>query len=181
MISTQYTCLEMPGISSKEQLLELLRVYADLILQMSELAYDSPYFSLKNAALSLERDTAIHVTVQSLLTYITIEDISSVGASLIVEAQYEGDADNFDLCKEISKFLFSKTSNLYFLMRSAATDKIGSYSHQWVGFWKDDEVVVQNTAVYFDQLFGVTTDHSIALAIWLYIHESSVPALVCIY
>ena len=155
----------MPGVSSKEQLLELLKDYAELILQMGELAYDSPYLSLKNAAISLDRDTAIHLTVQSLLTYITIENISSVGASLIVEAQYEGDADNFDLCKEISKFLFSKTSNFYFLMRSAATDQAGSYSHQWVGFWRDDEVVVLNTAAYFDQLFAVTTDHSLALTI----------------
>jgi hypothetical protein len=68
------------------------------------------------------------------------------------------EADNYDLCDEISKFLFSKTTNPYFLMRSAAADREGSYAHQWIGYRKDGEVVLETTESYFERLFAFTFD-----------------------
>ena len=158
MIHTQYACLEVPNISSKEQLVELLEVYAKQILEMTEVEDDSPFYELQDVVFGQKKEEAIVSTVAQLLNYIKIEYIASQGATLLVEAHYEGDADNYDLCDEISKFLFSKTSNSYFLMRSAAADRCGAYSHQWIGYWKGDEVVLEKTESYFDRLFASNAD-----------------------
>lgn len=158
MIHTQYACLEMPGISSKEQLVELLKVYAKQILEMTEVEDDSPFYELQDAVFGQKKEEAIVSTVAQLLHYVKIEDITSQGASLLVEAHYEGDADNYDVCDAIAKFLFSKTSSPYFLMRSAAADRCGSYSHQWIGYWKEDAVVLEKTETYFDRLFASSAD-----------------------
>jgi len=158
MIHTQYACLEMPGIFSKEQLVELLKVYAKQILEMTEVEDDSPFYELQDAVFGQKNEEAIVSTVAQLLHYVKIEDITSQGASLLVEAHYEGEADNYDLCDEISKFLFSNTSNPYFLMRSAAADREGSYAHQWIGYRKDGEVFLETTESYFDRLFASTSD-----------------------
>ena len=158
MIHTQYACLEMPVISSKEQLVELLRVYAQNILQMTEVKKDSPFDYLQDDVTGLSHEDAISTIVNQLLNYVKIEDIISQGASILVEAHYEGEADNYDLCDEISKFLFSKTTNPYFLMRSAAADREGSYAHQWIGYRKDGEVVLETTESYFDRLFASTAN-----------------------
>ena len=158
MIHTQYACLEMPGISSKEQLVQLLKVYAQNILQMTEVKKDSPFDYLQDDVTGLSHEDAISTIVNQLLNYVKIEDIISQGASILVEAHYEGEADNYDLCDEISKFLFSKTTNPYFLMRSAAADREGSYAHQWIGYRKDGEVVLETTESYFDRLFASTAN-----------------------
>jgi hypothetical protein len=148
----------MPGISSKEQLVELLNVYAQNILKMTDVIKDSPFDYLQDDVTGLSHEEAISKIVDQLLNYIKIEDITSQGASLLVEAHYEGEADSYDLCDEISKFLFSKTTNSYFLMRSAAADREGSYAHQWIGYRKDGEVVLETTESYFDRLFAFTSD-----------------------
>jgi len=158
MIHTQYACLEMPGISSKEQLVDLLRVFAQQILELNEVKQDSPFRYLQDDVEGLSQEEAISTITNKLLNYINIESITSEGASLLVEAHYEGEADNYDLCDEISKFLFSKTTNPYFLMRSAAADRDGSYAHQWIGYRKDRDVVLETTESYFDQLFAFNAD-----------------------
>ena len=165
MIQTQYACLEMTSISSKEQLDELIKVYAMQILEMPDVQQGSPFQYLQDDVAGLNQEEAISTTVAQLLHYIKIEDITSQGASLLVEAHYEGEADNYDLCDEISKFLFSKTSNPYFLMRSAAADREGSYAHQWIGYRKDGEVVLEKTESYFDRLFSSTTAHQLAATV----------------
>jgi hypothetical protein len=158
MIDTQYTCLELPGISTKEQLTDLLSVYAELILELPEVEEDSIFQYLQDDVEGQERQQAVDIATNKLLNYIKIEDITSQGASVVVQAHYEGDADNYDLCEAISKFLFPKSSKPYFLMRSAAADRAGAYSHQWVGYWKEGEVVVELTESYFDRLFASSAD-----------------------
>ena len=165
MIHTQYACFEMPGISSNEQLVELLKVYAQHILALTEDTQDSPYNCLQGDVTGLTPEDAISTIVDQLLNYIKIEEITSQGSSLLVEAHYEGEADNYDLCDEISKFLFSKTPNPYFLMRSAASDREGSYAHQLIGYWKDSEVVLEKTESYFDRLFSPNADTQSQLGI----------------
>jgi hypothetical protein len=158
MIHTQYACLEMPCVSSKEQLVELLKVYAKQILEMPEVQQDSPFDYLQQDVEGLSQEEAITAIVSQLLHYTDIEDVTSQGASVVVQAHYEGDADNYDLFEAISKFLFPKSSKPYFLMRSAAADRAGAYSHQWIGYWKEGEVVVELTESYFDRLFVSSAD-----------------------
>ena len=165
MIHTQYACLDIPGISSKEQLVDLLRVFAQQILEMNEVKQDSPFRYLQDDFEGLSQAEAICTITNKLLNYINIECITSQGSSLLVEAHYEGEADNYDLCDEISKFLFSKTPNPYFLMRSAAADREGSYAHQLIGYWKDNEVVLEKTESYFDRLFSSSADNQPQLGI----------------
>jgi hypothetical protein len=158
MINTQYACLEIASLFNIEQLVELLKVYAKQILEMPEVQQDSPFDYLLQDAEGLSQEEAISVIVAHLLHYTNIEDVTSRGASVIVEAHYEGDADNYELCDEISKFLFSKTSSPYFLMRSTAADRCGAYSHQSIGYWKEDEVVLEKTEAFFDRLFTSNSD-----------------------
>jgi len=154
MIHTQYACLEMPSISSEEQLAELLKVFAEQILEMPNTESDSPFAYFQDVTNGLSKEEAINTILSQLLNYIDIEYINVQGASVIVQAHYEGDADNYDLCDEISKFLFTKTAKPYFLMRSAAADREGAYAHQWVGYRKDGGVVLESTEKFLDQLFA---------------------------
>lgn len=153
MIHTQYTCFELPSITSKEQLIDTLKVYANQILSMTAVEEGTIFQYLQDEVAEQGTEQAIQETTEKLLKYIDIEHISSQGASIVVEAHYEGDNDDYDLCEAISKFFFSQTSEPYFLMRSAAADRDGSYSHQWVGYWSNGEVVVEKTESYFDRLF----------------------------
>lgn len=166
MIHTQYTCLELPGITSKDQLTETLKVYAKQILAMTEVEEDTFFQYLQDDVADKEQEQAIQETTEKLLKYIDIEHLSSNGASIVVEAHYEGDNDNYDLCEAISKFLFSQYSQPYFLMRSAAADRDGSYSHQWVGYWSNGEVLVEKTESYFDRLFKSELPQQAVLVSW---------------
>jgi hypothetical protein len=154
MIHTQYACLDIPSISSKEQLTELLQVFAEQVLELPDTDPDSPFAYLQDDVEGLSKEEATKTILSQLLHYIDIEYISAQGASVIVQAHYEGDADNYDLCDEISKFLFTKTAKPYFLMRSAAADREGAYAHQWVGYRKDGGVVLESTEKFLDQLFA---------------------------
>ena len=154
MIDTKYTCLDLIGIHTKEQVTDLLRVYADLILQMPEVEQDSVFQYLQDDVDGQDKQEAIDAIAEKLMNYIKIEDVTSDRTVVIVESHYEGDADSHDLFEEISKFLFSKSTEPYFLMRSAAADRWGSYSHQWVGYWKDGVIVVEKTESYFDRVFA---------------------------
>lgn len=154
MIHTQYACLDIPSISSKEQLTELLQVFAEQVLELPDTDPDSPFAYLQDDVEGLSKEEATKTILSQLLYYIDIEYISAQGASVIVQAHYEGDADNYDLCDEISKFLFTKTAKPYFLMRSAAADREGAYAHQWVGYRKDGSVVLESTEKFLDQLFA---------------------------
>jgi hypothetical protein len=154
MIHTQYACLDIPSISSKEQLTELLQVFAEQVLELPDTDPDSPFTYLQDDVEGLSKEEATKTILSQLLYYIDIEYISAQGASVIVQAHYEGDADNYDLCDEISKFLFTKTAKPYFLMRSAAADREGAYAHQWVGYRKDGGVVLESTEKFLDQLFA---------------------------
>ena len=157
MIDTRYTCLELQGICTKEQVSDLLRVYAETILQMPEVKADSIFQYLQDDVAEHNKEEEINITTEKLLNYIKIEDINSDSASVVVEAHYEGEADSYELCEEISKFLFSKSSKPYFLMRSAAFDRDGAYAHQWIGYWKDGEVVTEHTDAYFQRVFAQDT------------------------
>lgn len=165
MIAIKYACLEMPSISSKEQLVELLKVYAKQILEMAEVQQDCPFYHFQDFVAGQNWEEDLRATVDELMKYIKIEDITSQGTSVIVEANYDKEADDCELCEGISMFLFSKTSCPYFLMRSAAADRAGAYSHQWIGYWKEGEVVLDDTESYFDQLFTSNVDHHPQLGI----------------
>lgn len=156
MIHTQYSCLELTGISTKAQLVSTLEVFAKQILEMPEVEHDSPFENLRDSAAGLSQDEDIKLLTAELLKYVVVEDITDKGASAIVEAQEDSDTDNYDLCEAISKFLFAQSGQQYFLMRSAAADRDGAYSHQWVGYWKDGAVVVEKTESYFDRVFTST-------------------------
>ena len=74
MIDTQYTCLELPGISTKEKLTDLLSVYAELILELPEVEEDSIFQYLQDDVEEQERQQAVDITTNKLLNYIKIED-----------------------------------------------------------------------------------------------------------
>jgi len=77
MIHTQYACLDIPGISSKEQLVDLLRVFAQQILEMNEVKQDSPFRYLQDDVEGLSQAEAICTITNKLLNYINLECITS--------------------------------------------------------------------------------------------------------
>jgi len=156
MIQTQYSCLELPGIATKAQLVDALEVFAKQILEMPEIEQDSPFENLRDDAKGLNKDEDVKLVTDELLKYVVIEAVTPERASVILEAQYDSDTDNYGLCEEITKFLFAQSGQPYFLVRSAAIDRDGAYSHQWVGYWKDGAVVVEKTESYFDRVFTST-------------------------
>ena len=158
MIHTQYAHLEMPSISSKEQLTELLQIFAEQVVEKQDAEANSPFAYLQDYIEGLSKEEDTKTILSELMNYVDIEGFSAQGALVIVQAHYEGDADNYDLCDEISKFLFDQTMQPYFLMRSATADRDGAYAHQRVGYRKDGAVVLESTKTFFDQLFTSSSE-----------------------
>jgi len=88
-----------------------------------------------------------------LWPYLDQIETSEGKTSLIVRSEYDSDYDDTEVADEIAKHLFSKTGNTHFIMRSAAFDNCGGYSHQWIGYLKEGEVVLKHTDKYFREMF----------------------------
>jgi len=154
MINTQYAYLEIPSITSKEELTELLKVFAEQVVENPDAEPDSPFDYLQDYITGSNKEEDTRTILSLLMNYVDIEGFNAQGALVvIVQAHYEGDADNYDLCDEISKFLFNKTTQPYFLMYSAAADEYGTSADQWIGYRKNGGVIFESTKKFFDQLF----------------------------
>ena len=121
--------------------------------QYQETGEHPEHFYCLEEELPSDSECAVHVITQELWKYIEGLDFGNGNATLMVCCEYDSEHDDSELSESLTKFLFSKSGMTHFLMRSAAFDNCGEYSHQWVGHWSNGEVVVEHTDEYFARIF----------------------------
>jgi hypothetical protein len=156
-LSYQYACLEFKQELSETEIRSMLAELAPIILQKHK-ANPNDFWSLEEIALDLEDGSisdmqALTKIENALWLYLDKIEMAEGKTTLIVRSEYDSDYDDTEVADEIAKHLFLKTGNTHFIMRSAAFDKCGGYSHQWIGYFKEGEVALKHTDDYFQQMF----------------------------
>lgn len=114
------------------------------------------HFDCFELDLDSSAEISIPMITQEIMEYLSDVHHSEGKTSLSVRciAEYRnGDSDLFD---QICQFLFVKSNASHYLVRSAAFDKEGGYSHQWVGYWEDGQIVREHTDAFFERFFQQT-------------------------
>lgn len=152
---SKYSCLDLPAVHTNEDLDDLISSYASSIYeefqQTDALPDDLDHLS---DALSAATSTdALKEIDTALRTYLKDIRFGANGCSLIAEIPSDNDREYSDVLEPFCTFLFSRSGATHFLMRSAAFDRDGAYAHQWIGYWRDGEVVTEHTDQYFQRVF----------------------------
>jgi hypothetical protein len=157
--SYQYACLEFKQELSEKEIRSMLAEIAPILLQKHQVN-PNDFWSLEEIALDLEDGSisnaqALTQIENKLRLY--LDQIEMIGGktNLIVRSEYDSDYDDTEIAGEIAKHLFSKTGDTHFIMRSAAFDNSGGYSHQWIGYFKEGEIVLKHTDEYLREMFDI--------------------------
>jgi len=156
-LSYCYACIDFSRELSEKEIRSMLAELAPILLQKHQ-AKTNDFWSLEEIALDLENGSINNVEaltkIEDLL-WLYLDEIETVEGetSLLVRSEYDSDYGETEVADEIAKHLFSKTGNTHFIMRSAAFDNCGGYSHQWIGYLKEGEVVLKHTDKYFREMF----------------------------
>jgi hypothetical protein len=154
-----YCCLNLPSVSTKEVLAEIVREYALSICRIFKDTETLPEdLDLLGHELNAATETdAVERVTDILLTYLRDVEFTQSGCSLLIVAPADRDNEYSDIVEPFTSFLFSRSGATHFLMRSAAFDRDGGYSHHWIGYWKGGSVVVEHCDSFFQQLFSQGT------------------------
>ena len=156
-IDYRYAFLEFKQELPEKEIRSMLTELAPIILQKHQAA-PRDFWSIEEIALELADESisekqALATIDKILWRYIDQIEATDGKTSLIVRCEYDSEYDDEEVAQEIAKHLFLETGNTHFIMRSAAFDNCGGYSHQWIGYLKDGEVVLKHTDDYFQQMF----------------------------
>ena len=157
-ISYKYACIEFKQELPEKEIRSMLAELAPILLQKHQ-ADPDVFWSLEDIALDIEdasisEEQALAKIEGVLWSYLNHIETAEGKTSLIVRSEDDSDYEDTEIADEITKLLFSKTGNTHFIMRSAAFDNHGGYSHQWIGYQKEGEIVLKHTDEYFEEMFG---------------------------
>ena len=147
-VEYRYAALELQEIKSPEELHLLLQSFASIILQEYRETEKSPdgmddvFYDLEHGEFSSDDEIIKAISDVSALYLDTIQHRED-GTFLLVRSEYDSEYSDMDFLEKFVSYLFAKSHNPYFLIRSAAFDKAGGYSHFWIGRHKDGAVVVE--------------------------------------
>lgn len=156
-VSYKYACIEFQQEFTEKEIRSMLTELAPIILQKHQ-ASPRDFWSIEEIALELADESisekqALTTIDKVLWRYIDQIEAADGKTSLIVRCEYDSAYEDEEVAQEIAKYLFLKTGNTHFIMRSASFDKCGGYSHQWIGYFKEGEVGLKHTDDYFQQMF----------------------------
>jgi hypothetical protein len=157
-ISYRYAFLEFKQELPEKEIRSMLAELAPILLQKHQ-ADPNNFWSFEEIALDIEdasisEEQALTKIEGALWSYLNHIETVEGKTSLIVRSEYDSDYADTDIADEIAKHLFSKTGNTHFITCSAAFDNCGGYSHQWIGYFKEGEIVLKHTHEYFEEMFG---------------------------
>jgi len=156
---SKYSCLDLPAIKTKEDLDVLISSYASSIYEEFQEtdALPDDLDELTDAISAASGTDAIEQIATVLRSYLKDIHFGANGCSVVVELPSDNERDCSDVLEPFCTFLFSRSGATHFLMRSAAFDRDGGYSHHWIGYWKDGAVVTEHCDRFFQQLFSQGT------------------------
>ena len=157
-IEYRYACLELQEVKSQEELNSLLLDFSARIWSKYQQTNEYPecldqfLWDLENGSQMNEQEIAQSIT-EIISLYLDQIEFSNKELTLIVRTEYGSEHDDRDFADQLACFLFEKSQNPYFQICSAAFDKAGGYSHQWIGYRKEGNVVIEYSADFMDRLF----------------------------
>ena len=156
---SKYSCLDLPAIKTQEDLDVLISSYAASIYEdyQETDALPDDLDELTDEISSATSTDALKQIETALRIYLKDIHFGANGCSVVAEIPSDNDRGYSDVLEPFTSFLFSKSGATHFLMRSAAFDRDGAYAHQWIGYWKDGEVVTEHTDAYFQRVFAQDT------------------------
>ena len=160
--SQEYTWLSFDRVVPEGQLHSMLADLAIILLdrqlsksvcldQLEDIVYD-----IENGEIT--KDQALEQITEISRNFLRDIDFGQYSTSFTVLTEYDSEYDDVEMAKEIAKFLFAKTRQSHFVWRSAAFDKHGAYSHQWIGFRKDGKIEMVCADEYFASQFALSVD-----------------------
>jgi hypothetical protein len=153
-IEEHYCCLEIEGVCSKGELNEVLKDFAKKIWEKLQETGEYPeHFYSVEEEVPAGLDKALPVITAELWKYVSINDFNEGTASITIQYEYDSEKGDCELFENLCKFLFARSLALFFQIHSAAFDNSGSYSHQWVGYRKDGEIVLEYSDDYLKRVF----------------------------
>ena len=157
-LSYTYACIEFTEELSRESLRLMLADLAPTLLRRHQ-SDPHGFDSLDDIAYELEEGEINHeqaiAKIEDLM-WLYLDHIQTIEGktTLVVRSEDESDHDEAAIAEEITKHLFYKTGKTHFIMRCATFDNAGGYSHQWIGYLKQGEIVLRHTDEYFEEMFG---------------------------
>jgi hypothetical protein len=157
--SQEYACISFDRVVPEVEIRSMLSELAPGILQeyvdtgecfghAEETAYD-----YREGNLDLQGATDQLVDIAFL--YLDQINQTDEGTELLVRSEYDTEYYDDDLAQEIAKHLFAKSNHSHFIWRRAAFDNCGAYSHQWIGFRAEQQIVLVHTDEYFAKQISV--------------------------
>jgi hypothetical protein len=147
-VECRYAMLKLHQVKSPEELHSLLLDLASSILDEYRETENSPeclddlICDIEQGEFSCDDEIITAIADVAALFLGEIKHGES-GTDLLVVSEYDSDYDDTDFLEKLVSYLFTKSHDPYFLIRSAAFDKAGGYSHFWIGRHKDGAVVVE--------------------------------------
>jgi hypothetical protein len=157
----QYSCIQFEQEITKKEIRLMLAELAHDVLHEIETMPQTPssiFWSFEEIACDLEdesksKEEALKSIEDTLWLYLDQIKVESGKTSLVVRSADDREYHDSEIAIAVSKHLFAKTGNSHFILRSAAFDFCHGYSHQWIGYFKNGEVVLQDTDKYFQRMF----------------------------
>ena len=146
-VEYRYAVLQLHEVKSPEELHSLLLDLASSILDEYRETEKYPE-CLDDLNCDLDQgefsdDEIIKAIADIAALYLDNIEHEESGTSLLVRSEYDSEYSDMDFLEKLASYLFAKSHAPYFLIRSAAFDKAGGYSHHWIGRRKDGAVVVE--------------------------------------
>jgi hypothetical protein len=157
--SEEYTCISFDRVVPEKELRLILAELsvnlldrhlskADCLDQLEDIAYE-----IENGKIT--REQALEQAAEISYNFLRNIDHTAGCTSVTVLAEYDSEYYDADMAQEIAKHLFAKTNESHFIWHTAAFDRYGSYSHQWIGFWQDGKIELVHTDEYFTKQFAI--------------------------
>jgi len=160
-LSSYYSCVSLAGIADAPALNELLQRFATSILPdlLADEDHDlwSAFDDIREDVEDGDSESAVAALVKQIHLYLKDVSYQGGGVSFVVGAEYGSDTDCGDLVDTLCKFLLPYASTPYLLMRAAAFDRDGGYSHQNLLYNKDGQVVREHIPDLLERLFATPT------------------------
>jgi hypothetical protein len=147
-------CLELPAINSSNTLKQLITESAQEIwMEWKETQWAPGHFDCIDKELNRSAEVSIPIITREIAEYLCDVHHTHEKTSLVVRFNPDCKHSDRDFFEQVCEFLFKESKASHCLVRSAAFDKAGGYSHQWVGYWKDGQIVTEHTDGFFERFF----------------------------
>ena len=151
-LHAQYSCIELAEMKSREDLEKLMNTLALQIWEQYNNDNCLPeHFDCDD--MPADKEGAVRFIGMNLTQYIREFELIEDTASFIVYSEPGSpECGDAQLSEKISNFILLNSNLHYIITQSAAFDRQGGYSHQWITFQDGDQTQCIRTHLFVDTM-----------------------------